>query len=185
MNTYSCPDWLRRRRISDCEYAAWLEKQTNQIWNREAQKRKRAFATRQALKLALHQAASESTGYDPYSGARFFVKHIRKGWVDNQAHLKGNRHYRTLRRCMPSFDHVNGLGKKAYELCTRETNSAKSFMSPAQFLDLCRRVTEHHKNRLLAGSLTVEPQVSHSSIGEHQTNAEITYLEGQPAFEGQ
>lgn len=143
VNTYPCPDWLRCRKISDGEYGIWLEKQTRQVWNREAQKQKHACASRQALKLVLHQAASESTGYDPYSGTRFFVKHMRRGWVDSQAHLNGNRHYRTLRRAMPTFDHVNGLGKCAYELCTWETNSAKSFMSPTQFVDLCRRVAGH------------------------------------------
>lgn len=143
VNGYSCPDWLRQRKISDCEYGKWLERQTRQIWNREAQKGKHACASREVLKLVLHRAASASTGYDPYSGARFFVKHMRTGWVDRQAHLNGSRHYRTLRRAMPTFDHVNGLGKCAYELCTWETNSAKSFMSPMQFVDLCRRVTAH------------------------------------------
>lgn len=92
--------------------------------------------------------AHAGSGRDPYSNARFFVKHIRTGWVDGQKHLRGNRHYQTLRRCMPSFDHVIGMSHRKYELCTRETNSAKSFMSPAQFVDLCARVTRHQAGRI-------------------------------------
>lgn len=143
MNSYLCPDWLKCRKVTDLEYARWLEAQTSSIWARELDCGKGTFATKVELKQTLHRAAHASTGFDPYTGARFFVKHMRTGWIDSQAHLKGNRHYQSLRRCMPSFDHVRGLGHKAYELCTRETNSAKSFMSPAQFIDLCHRVARH------------------------------------------
>lgn len=143
MDGYPCPEWLTRRTITDAEYVRWLERQTASIWAREKRAGKTAHMERADLKQALHRAASESDGRDPYSGARFFVKHMRSGWTDGQAHLNGSRHYRTLRRCMPSFDHVRGVGKKDYELCTRETNSAKSYMSPAQFIDLCRRVVRH------------------------------------------
>lgn len=147
MTVYPSPEWLKRRKITDDEYARWLEDQTASIWAREKKSCKAAHTKREELKQALHRAAHVSNGYDPYSGARFFVKHMRAGWTDAQAHLNGNRHYRTLRRCIPSFDHVKGLGHKAYELCTRETNSAKNFMSPLQFIDLCNRVVSHQAGR--------------------------------------
>lgn len=143
MNVYHAPEWMRIRRISDAEYARWLDDRAKYILDREKKAGKTAFDKPEQLKLELHRVAHASSGRDPYSNARFFVKHIRSGWVDGQKHLKGNRHYQTLRRCMPSFDHVVGMGHRKYELCTRETNSAKSFMSPAQFVDLCARVTRH------------------------------------------
>jgi hypothetical protein len=143
MEAYPCPEWLKRRRITDAEYAGWLDSQAVSIWAREKEAGKTACASRADLKRALHRAASESDGRDPYSGRRFFVKHMRAGWTDPHAHLKGNRHHRTICGSMPSFDHVKGLGKKTYELCTRETNSAKSYMSPAQFIDFCRSVVRY------------------------------------------
>ncbi|MGA9582660.1 MAG: hypothetical protein WBR13_11910 [Allosphingosinicella sp.] len=143
MNSYECPEWLKRRRITESEYGRWLDSQATSIWRRERQCGNPSFAARADLKLALHRAAHDSNGRDPYSASRFFVRHMRAGWTDKQSHLKGNRHFLTLRRCMPSFDHVRGLGRAKYELCTRETNSAKSFMSPAQFIDLCNRVARH------------------------------------------
>lgn len=148
MTSYPCPDWLKRRQIAGGEYARWLEDQTASIWAREKRRCKTAYAKREGLKQALHRASHASNGYDPYSGARFFVKHLQIGWIDNQAHLNGNRHYRTLRRCMPSFDHVKGLGHRSYELCTRETNSAKSFISRAQFIDFCHRVVRYQATQL-------------------------------------
>ncbi|MDB5679131.1 hypothetical protein [Sphingomonas bacterium] len=147
MTSYPCPEWLKRRRITDEEYGRWLDHQTSKVWMREKKHCKTACTTPGELKQVLHVAAHASNGRDPYSGARFFVKHLRAGWSDAQAHLNGNRHYLTLRRCMPSFDHVKGLGHKAYELCTRETNAAKSYMSPTQFVDLCRRVVHHRDNQ--------------------------------------
>jgi hypothetical protein len=143
MNSYPCPAWLKCRGITDSEYARWLEKQTKGVWTRELSRDVKAHSNRADLKQALHRAAHESDGHDPYSGVRFDVKHFRAGWTDGQAHLRGNRHHRTLRRNMPSFDHVKGLARPIYQLCTRETNSAKSYMSPKQFVDLCRRVARH------------------------------------------
>jgi hypothetical protein len=145
VNEYLCPDWLKLRKVTDGEYASWLDRQANSILKREARKGKRSFPARAELKQALHSAAKKSNGSDPYSGAKFCVKHLRGGWCDEQKHLKGNRHHLTLRRNQPSFDHVKGLGQKQFELCTRETNFAKSFMSPKQFLDLCRRVVRFQK----------------------------------------
>lgn len=143
MNSYPCPAWLKCRGITEADYARWLDKQTRSVWNREVARGKTVHSTRRNLKQALHRAAHESDGSDPYSGARFYVKHFDSGWEDKQAHLLGNRHHLTLRRNMPSFDHVKGLGCSTYQLCTRETNSAKSYMSPAQFIGLCRRVARH------------------------------------------
>jgi hypothetical protein len=143
MNIYPVPSWLKCRGITDAEYGRWLQKQARSVWSGELARGKTVYAKRQDLKQALHRAAHESDGRDPYSGALFYVKHLRTGWIDGQAHLLGNRHHRTLRRNMPSFDHVKGLKCRTYQLCTRETNSAKSFMSPAQFIDLCIRVARY------------------------------------------
>ena len=143
MNSYARPEWLKRQGITDAEYARWLQKQAKSIWNRGRESGKSVHAKPEDLKQALHRAAHDSDGRDPYTGAKFYVKHFRAGWEDEQAHLRGNRHHLTLRRNMPSFDHVKGLKRRAYQLCTRETNCAKSFMSPKQFVDLCRRVTRH------------------------------------------
>lgn len=152
MNSYACPEWLKCRRITDAEYGRWLEAQTASIWRREKQSGSNPFAARAGLKQALHRAALASNGHDPYSGMRFFVKHMRAGWTDQQSHLNGNRHFWTLRRSLPSFDHVKGLGRAKFQLCSRETNSAKSFMSPSQFTDLCHRISHH-----LSGTLPTAP----------------------------
>lgn len=143
MSEFPCPTWLKQRGISDEEYGTWLQDQSKDIWKRKRKKGKTAYATRSELKLELHRVALVSTGHDPYSNIRFNVDPLRAGWIDAQAHLNNNRHHRTLRRSVPSFDHVRGLGRRAYELCTRETNSAKTYMSPAQFIDLCHRVSRH------------------------------------------
>lgn len=152
MKEYPAPDWLRVRQVTDAEYASWLNGQTSSIWKRERRSGKRAHATPSDLKQALHKAAHKSDGHDPYTGNRLFVDHLRAGWTDPQASLNGNRHHLTLRRCMPSFDHVRGVGRSKYELCTRETNAAKSFMSPAQFIDLCGRVTSHQHQKASAAA---------------------------------
>lgn len=144
MSDFPCPAWLKQRGITDAEYGAWLQDQSKDIWRRERKKRKTAFANRALLKAKLHAVALASTGRDPYSNIRFNVDPLRSGWIDAQAHLNNSRHHRTLRRGVPSFDHVRGLGHAAYELCTRETNSAKTYMSPAQFIELCHRVATHH-----------------------------------------
>lgn len=143
MTDFPCPTWLQQRGISDEEYAVWLQGQSKDIWKRERSKGKTACTTRAELKSELHRVALKSTGYDPYSNIRFNVDPLRSGWTDAQAYLNNSRHHRTLRRSVPSFDHVRGLGRRSYELCTRETNSAKTYMSPAQFIELCHRVAKH------------------------------------------
>ena len=144
MATYFAPQWMKNRGISDAEYRAWLTSQTDAIWERELKKKKSGCPTPTILKGKLDSAVHRSNGHDPYSGMKLNVDRIRADWFDTAKDIEGTRHHRTLRRAMVSFDHVKGMGKSEYELCSRETNSAKAYLSPKQFIELCRKVAKRH-----------------------------------------
>lgn len=143
--TYIAPHFLEQRGITDREYALWLDKQSEAIWRRERKAGKTAFPSRASLKAELHRVLLAGNGRDQYTGSKIYWKHLRADWVDGNAGVTNYRHLMTLRRCMPTFDHVRGMGHRRYALCRRMTNHAKSFMSPAQFVALCREVVRHHE----------------------------------------
>jgi hypothetical protein len=144
MREISCPAWIRQQGISDGEYGVWLRKQRDHIWSRERKKKKKAFATPAELLAALDKAANESTGRDPYTGMRLNAGSMKAGWKDPHAGIADRRHQLYLKRSVLTFDHVRGLGRRSYQLCTRETNSAKSWMSRKHFIELCHRVARRN-----------------------------------------
>lgn len=137
------PRFINQRGITDDAYRAWLSEQGKNIWKREGRLDKRGFPDKASLVAALHAAVLRSGGKDAYTGMPIDWRFLRNDWVDANKGNANNRHLMTLRRGMPVFDHVRGLGGNKYALCRRITNHAKSFMSPAQFVQLCREVVRH------------------------------------------
>jgi hypothetical protein len=126
--------------VEQSKYERWLQ------WRAVAHvKRDRLRGNRSATvaeyKAAIHSAVVRSNGSDPYTGEKLDWSLI--GSYRNELATQGGRDYKARFALLPSVDHVSdGLGPADFQICSWRANDAKSDLSYAEFVTLCRKVVE-------------------------------------------
>jgi hypothetical protein len=83
-----------------------------------------------------------SNGRDAYTGELLNWSLI--GTYDNARSKADGRCYKASLAMLPTLDHVgDGLGPAEFEICGWRTNDAKSDLTHAAFVALCRLVVKH------------------------------------------
>jgi hypothetical protein len=78
---------------------------------------------------------------DPYTGDRLAWEQIST-WDPKKA--KNNPEYEKQFYFMPTIDHIDPYGDTlAFEVCSWQVNSCKSFLNPQEFIGLCDTVVNH------------------------------------------
>jgi hypothetical protein len=133
--------------VKQSKYDRWLHWRAVAHVKRDRRKGNRT-ATVQSYKEAIHSAVVGSDGRDPYSGEKLDWSLI--GTYTNEGAKHGGREYKARFALLPSVDHVrDGLGPADFMICSWRANDAKSDLSYADFVALCRKVVQKADRRLL------------------------------------
>jgi hypothetical protein len=140
LGKYRLPDFLNGAVPSEI-YARWLFVKADSHFRRD-RNRGNQTATREAYKIAVHEAVLVSGGLDHYTGEKLDWSLLCK-W-DNEESKKKRREYKARFAALPTVDHVgDGLGKADFKIIGWRTNDAKSDLTHDDFVQLCRRVVSH------------------------------------------
>jgi hypothetical protein len=138
---YQIPDFLVQKGISQVGYGNLLKGKASSHVTRD-RKRGNLTATREAYKVAIHNAVLRSGGKDAYTGkqpAWSLISHY-----SNAESKAAGRNYKAKSAYLPTADHVgDGLGAADFEICAWRTNDAKNDLSHSDFVALCRLVVAH------------------------------------------
>ena len=142
-------------------YRNWLGRKAATHHKRD-HKRGNLAATREAYKVAIHQAVLDSGGVDEYTGRP--LEWAKIGIYRNEESATGRRKYKHAMGDLPTVDHVgDGLSEADFKICAWRVNDAKNDLGLNDFLDLCSQVLEHHKRQCFA---TVEGELpEHVQMG--------------------
>ena len=95
----------------------------------------------------LDEAVIKTGLYDPYTGNALRWDRIGK-WDPGKA--KGNPAYKRQFDLLPTADHIDPDARELeFEICSWLSNTAKSFLSPPEFLALCKRIAAYRPNRTI------------------------------------
>ena len=134
---YQFPSSLSSK-VEQSKYERWLHWRAVAHVKRD-RLRGNQTATVERYKLAIHKAVLESDGQDPYTGESLDWSLIGT-YRNEEAELEGRR-YKARFALLPSVDHTgDGLGPADFVICGWRTNDAKSDLSFAEFVALCRKV---------------------------------------------
>lgn len=137
---YQIPDFLAPT-LNQQRYEKWLQGRAR-AHHRRDKKRGNPSATNAEYKRAIHSAVTTSDGRDYYTGESLDWSLL--GRYDNAESRAGRREYKATFALLPTVDHVDdGLGPANFKVCAWRTNDAKSDLTQAQFVALCRRVVNH------------------------------------------
>jgi hypothetical protein len=122
-------------------YERWLHRRAVAHVGRDRE-RGNPSATNEKYKLAIHEAVQYWGGRDFYTGE--LVEWSLLSSYDNIKARGGGRAYKAKFRLLPTVDHVgDGRGEPDFKVCGWRTNDAKSDLTLAEFVALCRKVVEH------------------------------------------
>jgi hypothetical protein len=142
-NKYDLPEWCKGQ-CTEHEYDRWLTIKAATLLERD-KKRGKPYAlkaTKSVYKELIHAAILACGKNDPYTGERLRYDLISK-WDTSRAHEPG---YKKLFALMPTVDHVRpDSNKLEFMVCSWRINSAKSDLSPKEFVELCRKVAGFKK----------------------------------------
>ena len=100
-------------------------------------------AGRLEYRRLIHEAVLASNGRDFYTGEELHWHLI--GTYSNAASSDGTHAYKKSLGLLPSVDHHEAAATIAvFKICAWRTNDAKHDLSTDEFIDLSRRVLEHH-----------------------------------------
>jgi hypothetical protein len=100
-------------------------------------------ATRTNYRRLIHAAVVESEGLDFYTGEMLDWHLI--GTYRNEASTNGKHAYKKTLNLLPTLDHHEAAATVAvFKICAWRTNDSKHDLSTADFIELSRRVLEHH-----------------------------------------
>jgi hypothetical protein len=140
---YFLPDFL----IAICTEAAylkWLDSHAENLYRRDL-KQGRPYAmngSKVFYKRAIHAAALACGLYDPFTGERMKWESIGT-WdpIKIKYQPDGFKKFYLL----PTVDHIDPYANDLqFEICTWRINSCKVGLTPDEFGDVCRRVTERN-----------------------------------------
>jgi hypothetical protein len=143
MKKYELPAFLNGvENINQANYDKWLARKAATHLKRD-RLRGNETAKGEEYKLAIHKAVVESFGLDAYTGEK--LDWALLGQYNNEQSESEGRAYKHRLGLLPSVDHVrDGIGKADFLICAWRTNDAKNDLPYQEFVDLCRRVIEHH-----------------------------------------
>jgi len=141
------PDVLKSK-VSQATYREWLNVKASSLRKRDLRLKKpfAAATPRGVYMQKLHEAVAAAGLVDPYSGDSLRWDQIGT-WDPQEA--KGNPAYKRQFALLPTADHIDpDAPMLAFEICSWVSNTAKTFLTPQEFVALCRKIVEH---RLAAG----------------------------------
>ncbi len=143
---YQLPDFLSLAGLTQVAYEKWLNGRAVAHVKRD-KGRGNTKATNEVYKIAIHRAVIHSGGVDWYTGELLDWSLI--GRYRNEESKAKRRSYKAAMALMPSIDHVSdGLGDAEFKISALRTNGAKSDLTHAEFVSLCRRVVAHFDQAL-------------------------------------
>jgi hypothetical protein len=138
---YEIPRFLKEI-VTQERYERWLKREALRHLRRDRRKRGNTSATNEEYKTAIHRAVVESGGRDSYTGNALNWSLIST--YKNEASKSGGRHYRAQFALLPTVDHADdGHGPADFKICSCRTNDAKSDLTLAEFVQLCKDVVSH------------------------------------------
>ncbi len=136
---YSLPNFLVGV-VEEGVYLRWLKRKAQAHCVRD---KKRAYksASVSTYKAEIHRAVKACGGRDYYTGEILDWTLLSK-YQNSESQL--NRHnYKAGFALLPTVDHLlSGHDSVEFVICAWRTNDAKSDLSAAEFVALCRRVVE-------------------------------------------
>ena len=139
--TYKLPEFLAGR-ITREKYISWLQRKAQAHVKRDRLRLKRQI-TLADYKMSIHLAVESSNGKDWYTGEELAWEKIST--YDNADSKSHRAQYKTGFSLLPTVDHViTDRGDYDVVICSWRMNGAKSDLSLADFLTLCRKVISLH-----------------------------------------
>lgn len=139
---YDLPDFLTDVCSRD-HYVRWLDRKADAHKKRD-RKRGNPSASQSEYKAAIHRAVLAGGERDAYTGEPLDWSLIST--YDNDESKAYRRVYKRQFALMPTVDHVgDGTGSPDFRICAWRTNAAKAELDLGEFVELCRRVVEHHE----------------------------------------
>lgn len=140
---YPMPSFLKGR----CEpgvYGKWLHNKADTLLKRDKKRGKpyAVLATRATYKDAIHRVITAGALLDPFTGEALAWELIST-WGSSHDQPEG---YKKQFALMPTVDHKHADSFE-FEICSWQTNDAKSDMEPREFVAFCERVARY-KNKM-------------------------------------
>jgi hypothetical protein len=137
---YALPPFLAGSLTQEA-YLRWLERKARAHLKRD-RARGNTLATLESYKRSIHAAVAQSEGVDAYTGE--WLRWDLVSQYDNEESKALGRAYKASLALLPTVDHVSdGLCPGDFLICAWRTNDAKSDLSRADFVELCRRIVVH------------------------------------------
>jgi hypothetical protein len=138
--TYPLPSFLEGR-CTHSIYVKWLNNKADTLIKRDKKRGKpyAATATESTYKKEIHKAVLNGGELDPYTGEALAWELIST-WIPK----KQPDGYKRRFSLMPTVDHVTA-DKLKFEICSWQTNDAKSDLSPEEFVELCKKVVTYNR----------------------------------------
>jgi hypothetical protein len=144
ISKHQIPEYLSSK-LTQAKFDMWLRGRAAAHVKRD-RKRGNVSATGEAYRMAIHRAVVHSDGRDYYTGES--LDWLLVGQYSNAESEAKKRRYKATLAFLPSIDHVgDGLGEADFKLCAWRTNDAKSDLTHADFVALCRRVVSHFESQ--------------------------------------
>ena len=122
------------------EFDKWLERKARTHVKRD--RKKGLTATREAYKIAMHNAVIESSGLDAYTGKKLSWNLINK--FDNDTAKKKGREIKKEFGNLPTIDHCyDNKNILTFKICSWRINDAKNDLNIDEFIGLCKTVLNH------------------------------------------
>ena len=131
------PDSVRSKGIGCQRYNEWLERQAQNCRNRDTRGLRQPI---DQYREAIHRAVLKSNGLDCYTGEELEWNRLNH----DKPVGGGQRNHRIMGR-YPSVDHYYGTDRLEYRICAGSVNHAKGALDHQQFVELCRKVVQHHE----------------------------------------
>lgn len=139
--TYPLPPFLEGKVVPSV-YVRWLKNRADAHFKRDSL-RGHTTAGRLEYRRLIHEAVLASSGRDVYTGEELDWRLI--GTYRNEDSLKGRHAYKRSFGLLPTIDHHDAAATVAdFRICAWRTNDAKHDLTTLEFIELSKRVLEHH-----------------------------------------
>ena len=140
---YSAPTDLG---IAHATYIRWLRRKMVAHLKRDRKRFPLLTLTGESCRQQIHEAVCDHGTHDFYTGEKLDWSLVST--YDNEASKKGGTAYKLGFALLPTVDHVFEPDRSwRFVICAWRTNDAKNDMSHEEFVALCQRVVDHHRER--------------------------------------
>lgn len=140
MSKFAIPEFLNGR-VSQGQYVRWLHRKAAAHVKRD-RTRKSHLITGADYRRLIHHAVCASNGRDFYTGEELAWEKVST--YSNEESRANRSIYKAAFASLPTVDHVLlEDGTYDFVICAWRTNDAKSDLSHADFIQLCRSVITH------------------------------------------